>query len=174
MVRFLASLALAATAIVLSACYTSSYMLLDTSAGVTPLSDGAYASSIDRKYLSARSDGSYDMYYVDKNGSTTSSSRMWLNRAADLESSSNYVYFYAKEDSGGWLYGLLVNEGGAIYEVHPDCSDGNVASIAASEGASLSGDDFTDCRFSDGESLRRALRRYYRTAAYLTDPYYRQ
>jgi hypothetical protein len=177
MVRLLTAAVLSVAALLLSGCYISDDLLLDSGSAQTPLSNGTYASAGDKVDISARSDGWYDVYTYFKDGSRSSSpDRLLLNRAADLETSSNYVYYFASEDETlGWIYGLIVVEGNAVYEVRPDCEHTNDADIGRGEGGYYDYDEDVGatCTFTDAGSLKRALGRYYRST-YPSDPYYRQ
>jgi hypothetical protein len=178
MVRLITAIALAGAALLLSGCYVSDELLLDTSSAVTPLADGTYANGSDRKYLTSSGDGQYLVYYYNKDGSLMSSAdRMYMVRDEDLELGSEYVYLYAKEDSDiGWIYGLIVVDGNAVYEMHPDCDIADDRDIATKDGARYSADeDFGDeCVFTDAGSVITALEDYYMSSDESGSPYYRQ
>lgn len=174
MFRFISTLAIATTALLLAGCYTSRTLLLDSYAAASPLSSGVYARGSDRYYLSQQSGGWYHAQYYVK-GSPGPAQRLLLNRAYGLEGGSRTVYYYAAEDDDvDWAYGLLVIDGGAVYRLEPDCEFNPAVSIATSEGAEYYEDEFgAECMFKDVHSLKRALDRYYSTANW-GSPFYRE
>lgn len=177
MVRFLKVALVGLASLVLAGCFTSTTLLLDADAAVTPLSAGDYANDKGKRNVTVGADGWYDQrVYLSSGALDNASRRMLLNRAPELESGSRSVYYFAAVDQDvNWVYGLLVIEGGAVYDIVPDCEFDDAAhDIATSEGAKYYEDEYSaDCGFSDAASLKRALGRYYRGAT-LPAAYYRQ
>jgi len=165
MFRLVSTLAVAA--LLLAGCYRSSVLLLDQTRAM-PLQSGSYSNGSYKYDLVSRQDGAYDLYSYGADGVRLANPEMLvLNRAPELETGVSQVYFYGDASTLEWDYGLLVIQGGAIYEVHPDCGGQTAADIAKGEGADI------NCDFTDSDALRRALRRYFRVGTW-SAPYYRQ
>ena len=177
MFRLIPVIALCIAALALGGCYSSNSLLLDAGSAATPLSTGEYRRGTDRLHLTQESNGWYSARNYNKDGSMMSgSSRVLFNRAYDVGSGSQQVYYYASEDEDiGWVYGLIVVDGSAVYDVWPNCDNGTASAIANSEGAKFYEDDEfgNECVFADAGALRRALARFYQ-ATPQGNPYYRQ
>jgi hypothetical protein len=177
MVRFLKMAAVGLASLVLAGCFTSRTQLLDPNAAASPLASADYATNKMRRNMALGADGQYVVRTYNENGTLQDDNRkMLLNRAPELESGSRAVYYYALDDVDvAWLYGLLMIEGGAVYDIRPDCEFDQAAhDIAASEGGKYYEDDYgAECVFTDVAALKRALGRYYRTSS-LPPAYYRQ
>ena len=155
-----ALLILAVCGLLLSACYSSSGLLLDADAAVHPLPDGVYArigGSDDRWKVSLQADGWYLVEHYNDNGTLGESRRALFNAVDPI--AGHPTFAVAMEADEGFEYVTLVTDQSRVFLATPDCGDPVDRNLAVDHGGSA-GDDGAmthNCTFHDRGALLSAL-----------------
>ena len=159
--RLIAGLAAVALSVLLSACFASETLLI-TGPAATPLEIGDYGRT-GRQYKVVYDRGSwYRFHTYGGDGKTVGYGQlMVLNRWPELDRGESKAYGFAVQYQAerGYGYGVMViDKVGRVSLVTPDCGDRDDRAIAEAAGGTYEKTSKgKGCRFTDAESLRKAM-----------------
>ena len=163
--RLLAGAVTLCLSILLSGCWVSKDLFLDETSPATPFRPGVWQSDWRNQVTIWPSQGGwYRVQQHDPSGAPVGEVRdMMLNYMPEASRPGREVFLYAVSDSSaGWIYGVIVQQRGAYYELRPECGKRTDAERAAAYGAQVKrGAGGSGCQFTDADSLREGLVAWY-------------
>lgn len=176
---FLTAIAVAVSAVVLSGCYMSTPLLLDSRQAATPLQPGVYTYLTKPTYSVAFDRASwYRVHRYDSKGAPIKDlgALVLLNRWPELDADGTKAYAVAMKFSDGYAYGVLtVDSYNRIVFHKPNCSGRKDRELAQANSATMQ-DMKTEkgCVFTSAEQLKTAMAEGFRENLFVRQDLRRQ
>lgn len=174
--RLITGLAAVALSVLMSGCFASETLLLDSRAAAQPIHPGDYGRT-GRQYRVDFDRGSgyrFRTYGPDGKLPNNFGQWMFMNRWPELDRGESRAYGFAVQYEHGYGYGVMViDKLDRVSLVTPDCGDRDDRAIAEAAGGTYEKTSSgKGCRFTDAAQLRAALGRIVAERGdYLGQPY---
>jgi hypothetical protein len=144
----------------LSGCYASPGLLLDSDAAVQPLADGVYARDgdpADRFHLTQTADGGYRAERFNANGTLGETHRLLATPMALDDGRAAFAI--ADRTDEGYAYAVAMIDGRRVQIATPDCADPADRNLAVDHGGEADEDEAMTpaCTFHNRVALLSAL-----------------